>query len=215
MQTRIKKIYLLYFYPFIDPKKILLFSFLPLFSCYKEPNTVSVRKTITHRRNWCLTMDNDQIDYYKTLGIERNANTDDIKQAFRLLSRKHHPDRNPDDPTATVRFQKISQSYETLVDTEKRKIYDESVQQCDVVSAVPFSFTAEDIRESMRFRYHPEKENVTRNSVGPITTNSNTQNTRTTPTDKIQTDNKPGWLTEIILWLLFFFILRFLLTKCF
>ncbi|SEM92854.1 curved DNA-binding protein [bacterium A37T11] len=67
----------------------------------------------------------DFIDYYKVLGIDRSASTDDIKKAYRKLARKHHPDMNPDDPEAQHKFQQINEAHEVLIDPEKRKKYDQ------------------------------------------------------------------------------------------
>ena len=64
-------------------------------------------------------------DYYSTLGVNRNASEKEIKQAFRRLARKHHPDVNPGDKTAEERFKQISEAYEVLSDKEKRKKYDQ------------------------------------------------------------------------------------------
>ena len=65
------------------------------------------------------------IDYYKVLGVERNASQDDIKKAYRKMARKYHPDLNKDDPNAKDKFQEINEAYEVLSDPEKRKKYDE------------------------------------------------------------------------------------------
>lgn len=65
------------------------------------------------------------IDYYKVLGIERNASQDDIKKAYRKMARKYHPDLNKDDPNAKDKFQEINEANEVLSDPEKRKKYDE------------------------------------------------------------------------------------------
>lgn len=65
------------------------------------------------------------VDYYKILGIEKNATAKDIKDAYRKLARKHHPDLNPNDKEAKVRFQKINEANEVLSDPEKRKKYDQ------------------------------------------------------------------------------------------
>lgn len=67
----------------------------------------------------------DFIDYYKVLGIDKNASGDDIKKAYRKLARKLHPDLNPDDPDAKKKFQQVNEANEVLGDPEKRKKYDQ------------------------------------------------------------------------------------------
>ncbi|MCE5263527.1 MAG: DnaJ domain-containing protein [Deltaproteobacteria bacterium] len=63
-------------------------------------------------------------DYYKTLGIEKNADQEVIKKAYRKLALKYHPDRNPNNREAEEKFKKISEAYAVLSDPEKRKQYD-------------------------------------------------------------------------------------------
>jgi len=63
-------------------------------------------------------------DYYKILGVDRDASTEDIKKAYRRLARKYHPDVS-DDPNAEQRFKEIGEAYEVLKDPEKRKAYDQ------------------------------------------------------------------------------------------
>jgi curved DNA-binding protein len=65
------------------------------------------------------------IDYYKILGVDKNASTDDIKKAYRKLARKYHPDLNPNDKEANRKFQQINEANEVLSDTENRKKYDQ------------------------------------------------------------------------------------------
>src|SRR5258706_4169128 len=67
----------------------------------------------------------DFIDYYKILGIDKNASDEDIKKAYRKLARKHHPDLNPNDKEAHKKFQQINEANEVLSDPEKRKKYDQ------------------------------------------------------------------------------------------
>src|SRR4051812_28061781 len=63
-------------------------------------------------------------DYYKTLGVNRDASQADIQAAYRTLARKHHPDMNPEDKTAKERFQKIQAAFDVLNDPSKRELYD-------------------------------------------------------------------------------------------
>lgn len=65
------------------------------------------------------------IDYYKVLGIDKKATSDDVKKAYRKLARKYHPDLNPDDLEAERKFKQINEAHEVLSDPEKRKKYDE------------------------------------------------------------------------------------------
>jgi len=65
------------------------------------------------------------IDYYKILGVGKNATQDAIKSAYRKLARKHHPDLNPNDKEAHKKFQQINEANEVLSDPEKRKRYDQ------------------------------------------------------------------------------------------
>jgi len=64
-------------------------------------------------------------DYYATLGVSKTASEKEIKQAFRKMARKYHPDVNPGDKAAESRFKEINEAYEVVGDPEKRKKYDE------------------------------------------------------------------------------------------
>ncbi len=73
-------------------------------------------------------------DYYKVLGVGKDASEEEIKKAYRKLARRYHPDRNPDDKQAEERFKEISQAHDVLSDHEKRKAYDRG--------SGPFGFNA-------------------------------------------------------------------------
>jgi len=64
-------------------------------------------------------------DYYSILGVSRSAGEREIKQAYRKLARKYHPDINPGDKAAEERFKQINEAYEVLSDREKRQKYDQ------------------------------------------------------------------------------------------
>src|SRR5262249_28303213 len=79
------------------------------------------------RRGWrrAAGKQMDFKDYYATLGVGKGASDKEIKQAFRKLARKHHPDVNPGDKAAEAKFKEINEAYEVLGDPGKRKKYDE------------------------------------------------------------------------------------------
>jgi molecular chaperone DnaJ len=64
-------------------------------------------------------------DYYEVLSIEKNADGEEIKRAYRRLALKYHPDRNPGDSDAEIKFKEAAAAYEILSDPEKRKLYDQ------------------------------------------------------------------------------------------
>lgn len=64
-------------------------------------------------------------DYYKLLGLSKDADERQIKKAYRNLSKKYHPDKNPDDESAHKKFVEVAEAYDVLIDAELRKIYDQ------------------------------------------------------------------------------------------
>lgn len=67
----------------------------------------------------------DYKDYYKILGVNRNASADEIRKAYRKLALKYHPDKNPGDKAAEERFKDINEAYQVLSDDQKRARYDQ------------------------------------------------------------------------------------------
>src|SRR5260221_9668363 len=67
----------------------------------------------------------DYQDYYKILGVDRNAADKEIKKAYRKLARQYHPDMNPTDKNADKNFKQINEAYEVLSDADKRAKYDQ------------------------------------------------------------------------------------------
>src|ERR1700761_5017343 len=65
------------------------------------------------------------VDYYQVLGVAKGASDKDIKNAYRKLARKYHPDLNPNDAEANKKFQQLNEANEVLSDPEKRKKYDQ------------------------------------------------------------------------------------------
>lgn len=65
------------------------------------------------------------MDYYRILGIPKEADEEQIKQAYRRKAKQYHPDRNPGDPDAEARFKEVVEAYETLGDSGRRRAYDQ------------------------------------------------------------------------------------------
>ena len=63
-------------------------------------------------------------DYYEILGVSKDASASEVKKAYRKAAVKHHPDKNPDDPSAEERFKEAGEAYEVLSDDQKRSTYD-------------------------------------------------------------------------------------------
>lgn len=85
----------------------------------------------------------DYPDYYRILGVDRNASAKDIRKAYRRLARQYHPDVNPGDKQAEAKFKQINEAHEVLSDAEKRRKYDElgqSYQQWQRMGGQPGGF---------------------------------------------------------------------------
>ena len=70
-------------------------------------------------------MPENKRDYYEVLGVNKTANDDELKKAYRKLAKKYHPDLNPDSKEAEAKFKEINEAYEMLSDKEKRSRYDQ------------------------------------------------------------------------------------------
>src|SRR2546421_5697842 len=66
-------------------------------------------------------------DYYRVLGVSQDANTPEIRRAYRRLARQHHPDRNPQ-PDGPERFRTLAEAYAILNDPARRARYDHTIQ---------------------------------------------------------------------------------------
>ncbi|KAH8815806.1 hypothetical protein F5884DRAFT_773738 [Xylogone sp. PMI_703] len=88
----------------------------------QDPNDASIAKEI--RKAELELKKSKRKDYYKILGVEKDADESAIKKAYRKAAIIHHPDKNPDDPNAEERFKDIGEAYETLSDPQKRARYD-------------------------------------------------------------------------------------------
>src|SRR5258708_20453065 len=64
-------------------------------------------------------------DYYELLGVSRKAPQKEIRQAYRKLARKYHPDLNPGDKSAEEKFKQVQEAYDVLSDAKKRQMYDQ------------------------------------------------------------------------------------------
>src|ERR1051325_11550304 len=72
-----------------------------------------------------------KVDFYKVLGVKRDAKPEEIKKAYRRMARKYHPDVNPGDKSAEERFKLITEAHDVLSDEKKRKVYDRFGQYSD------------------------------------------------------------------------------------
>ncbi len=81
-------------------------------------------------------------DYFKTLGVGRNASESDIKRAFRKLARQYHPDVNPGNDLAEAKFKEITEAYEVLSDSDKRKRYEQFGQYWNQTGGMGGSYSS-------------------------------------------------------------------------
>ncbi len=96
----------------------------------------------------------DYKDYYKILGVNKNATEKEIRSAYRKLARQHHPDVNPGDKAAEDRFKEINEANEVLSDPEKRKKYDELSEYYQQYGRMPGSFAGGPAgRDGARYEY--------------------------------------------------------------
>jgi len=101
-------------------------------------------------------------DYYKLLGINRDASKEEIKLAFRKLARQYHPDVNPDNPQAVEKFKEINEAYSVLNDEKKRDMYDKfgvtegepPIQYQDIGGAGPGGGRVERGPDGTRYYYY-------------------------------------------------------------
>lgn len=95
-------------------------------------------------------------DYYEILQVGNKASVDEIKREFKKLALKYHPDKNPGDSEAAVRFRDLAEAYAILSDDKKRKDYDAEREQTmeanlsEPLAHSSFTFTAEELRQSFR-----------------------------------------------------------------
>lgn len=92
-------------------------------------------------------------DYYETLGVPKNASQDDIKKSYRKLAKKYHPDANPGNKEAEEKFKGISEAYEVLGDTEKRKKYDTFGQNANFRNGYDFDPSQYGFGKNVKYDY--------------------------------------------------------------
>lgn len=105
-------------------------------------------------------------DYYNTLGVSRNASQDEIKKAYRKLSKKYHPDRNQGNKEAEEKFKAINEAYDTLGNEQKRKEYDNPMPNFGDFSGFgfdPFGFSGGFGRRTYEKQVNVNGEDVTVN----------------------------------------------------
>ena len=89
-----------------------------------------------------------QRDHYEVLGVTRTASQEEIKVAFRKLAIQHHPDKNPGDAEAVIRFKEINASYQVLSDPNRRAMYDRFGHRAEDASS-PFGREKQRIKREL------------------------------------------------------------------
>ncbi|KAL1917261.1 uncharacterized protein VTP21DRAFT_4917 [Calcarisporiella thermophila] len=114
---------------------------------------------------WVISLALAGRDYYDVLGVSRDASLREIKKAYKVLSKKYHPDKNPGDKEAEAKFVELAQAYEVLSDDEKKRIYDqygeEGLKQSGQGSQFhdPFDIFRQFFGGgSMKFEFHTERK---------------------------------------------------------
>src|SRR6202047_5149048 len=84
-------------------------------------------------------------DYYELLGVSRKAAQKDIRQAYRKLARKYHPDLNPGDKSSEEKFKQVQEAYDVLSDAKKRQMYDQFGFETPTSTGMPGASDAGDV----------------------------------------------------------------------
>ena len=89
-------------------------------------------------------------DYYEVLGVDKGADLEAIKKAYRKMAMKYHPDRNPDNKEAEEKFKEVGEAYEVLSDADKRARYDQYGLVYSSVMGRGTATIVEDVEEKMK-----------------------------------------------------------------
>jgi DnaJ-class molecular chaperone len=121
-------------------------------------------------------------DLYETLGISRSASEEEIKKAYRKLSKRYHPDVNPGNKEAEERFKEVSEAYAALEDPKKRRVYDKSLEnetqgkttgkanrspKEGSGSSSDISFSNMEEQFAQFFGFHPKSGKVNEDKINP------------------------------------------------